>query len=144
MIFEYFIHTINNNNTYTYIVKHNNNNIAVNIDLIQNYPSYVFIDNTYNNSKWHYYVVSSDNKNKGDIEEIDVSLFKRTSYPRNIIYKNTEYIIANQYQYDKYLYFINTKNDNSKLFNFMYNYIIRYYKNEYKTKRIKTYKETIV
>ena len=54
MIFEYFLHTINSNNTYTVIVKHNNTNIAVNIDFIKNYPSYVFIHNTYNNSKCIY------------------------------------------------------------------------------------------
>lgn len=144
MIFEYILHTINNNNTYTYIVTHDNQKLAVEIDFIKNYPNYIFIDNTYNNLKWYYYIVSSNKRNRGDIEVIDISLFKQMSYPRHIIYNIDEYIIARQYQYDKYLYLKNIKNDNGKLFEFIYNYLIRYYKNEYKKKHIKNYKETIV
>ena len=144
MIFEYILHTINNNNTYTYIVKHNNKKLTINIDFVNNYPNYIFIDNTFNNLKWYYYLISSDKKNRGDIEEIDISLFKHMSYPRNIIYNNNEYIIARQYQYDKYLYLMNIKNDNSKLFEFIYKYLILYYKNEHKKKHTKIYKETIV
>lgn len=142
MIFEYFIHSINNS-SYTYIIKHRNNTIVLDIDMITKFPDYIFIDNSYNNLKWQYSLVCSETKNRGDIEEIDVSLFKG-SYPRHIVYNRDEYVVARQYQYDKYLYLMNKKNDNRKLFEFIYNYLIQYYKNEHKKKILKIYKETIV
>tara|TARA_B110001450_G_C17642926_1_gene489955 strand:+ start:200 stop:628 length:429 start_codon:yes stop_codon:yes gene_type:complete len=142
MIFEYFIHSINNN-SYIYIIKHHNNTLVLDIDIIKKFPDYIFIDNSYNNLKWQYYVVSSGTKNRGDIEEIDISMFKG-SYPRHIVYNKDEYLVARQYQYDKYLYLINKHNDNRRLFVFIYKYLIIYYKNEHKKKSLKIYKETIV
>ena len=127
MIFTYFMDTI----SFPYImykVLINNDLFNIEIDLIKKYPNYEYI-NKYDKEKYYVLTKSNDNKSaKGDIIKIDVNQF--VNFPKTIIYKKNEYKIATQMDLDKYYYILNIKNDNSKLFRYIYNYLIFYYKND--------------
>ena len=138
MIFGYYLYSINTYNySYKYKVKVDNDIFEYDIDLIKEYPNYNFITDNYANNRWYYYVNKSRNQILGNIEQFDINNYKKYSYPRNIINNKTEYKIAEQYQLDKYYYLINEKNDNSKLYETLYNYLINYYKRKILKKKKK-------
>ena len=125
MFLKYNLYNINGTN-YNYLIYHNDDILDIEIDLTQ-FKNYLFLNNNYSNTLWYYKIVKSKNKLKGDIEQIDISQFKKQSYPKNIIYKNNEYKLAEQWEYDKYCYLLNLNNDNSKLYSIIYQSTINYY-----------------
>lgn len=132
MIFKYFIDTISHP-YYMYKILVNNDLFNVEIDLIEKYPNYKYINHNYNNKEWYYVLTKSNDKQsvKGEVIKLDMTKLNPNFNPKNIIYKKNEYRIANQMDLDKYYYIFNVDNDNSKLFRYIYNYIIFYYKNDY-------------
>ena len=96
----------------------------VNIDLINDYPNYKFIKN----SNYLYYRVTTKNNmglNIGDIQQIP--------HKDKINYK-----LAKQYEYDKYNYLCNRDTCNARLYRYIYNYVINYFKIRYHSnKKIK-------
>ena len=136
MIFTYFMDTISFP-YFMYKVLINNDLFNIEIDLIKKYPNYEYI-NKYDKEK--YFVLTKSNDTiglKGDIIKLDTEKIENQSNIKYIIYKKNEYKLANQMDLDKYYYFLNIKNDNSKLFRYFYNYLIFYYKNELKEKKEK-------
>ena len=145
MIFSYSLYSINTCNfTYKYKVNMENDLFEFNIDLINDFPNYNFLDNSYNSNIWYYSVNENNNEINGIIKAFDINNFKQNSYPRYIISKKIEYKLAKQYQYDKYSYILNKSNDNAKLYKTIYNLLISYYKNKYLTNKKPIIKETIV
>lgn len=150
MIFKYFIDTISHP-YYMYKILVNNDLFNIEIDLIKKYPNYKYINHNYNNKEWYYVLTKSNDKKsvKGEVIKLDMTKLNPNFNPNNIIYKKNEYRIANQMDLDKYYYIFNVDNDNSKLFRYIYNYIIFYYKNDYiiKQKNLKIknrFNETIL
>ena len=126
---------------YNYKVYVNNDVFNLEIDLINKYPNYKYVEHNHNNKYW-YYVLSKSNDDKhfkGEIIKQDMSKLK-VNNPKYILHEGNEYKIAEQMDLDKYYYFMNIENDNSKLFSYIYNYLIFYYKNEYKGKKEKDIK----
>jgi len=120
-----------------YKVLINNDLFNIEIDLIKKYPNYEYI-NKYD--KETYFVLTKSNDTiglKGDIIKLDTEKIENQSNIKYIIYKKNEYKLANQMDLDKYYYFLNIKNDNSKLFIYFYNYLLFYYKNEHNEKKEK-------
>lgn len=145
MIFEYYLSSINTYDySYKYIVLYNNDVFEYDIDLINNFPNYIFVENNYRDTNWYYNVTSSDSKIKGDIDLFDINIYNKNSYPKLIIKHRTEYKIANQVHYDKFNYILNKKNDNSKLYETIYTMLIIHYKQKYIKENIPIIKETIV
>ena len=127
MIFNYFIDTISFP-YYMYKVVMDNDIFHIEIDLIKKYKNYKYI-NKYDKELYYVLTKCNDNKSaKGDIIKIDSKTI--LNFPKTIIYKKNEYKIATQMDLDKYYYILNIKNDNSKLFKYIYNYLIFYYKND--------------
>jgi hypothetical protein len=122
---------------FMYKVLINNDLFNIEIDLIKKYPNYEYI-NKYD--KETYFVLTKSNDTiglKGDIIKLDTEKIENQSNIKYIIYKKNEYKLANQMDLDKYYYFLNIKNDNSKLFRYFYNYLLFYYKNEHNEKKEK-------
>lgn len=154
MIFNYFLHKLNPDNlTYNYLIKIYNETLTFEINL-NNYPNYIFLNNTPKDNNYYKIVNNIKNKNikynLGDIELINVEKYI-TNLNNNIIKNNIHYRKCNQTELDKYFYLNNIKNDNSKLFKYIYYQIILFYKKEYtnilKNENIiknKSYKESIV
>ncbi len=140
MIFNYFLDSISVP-YYNFKVYINDDIFNLEIDLINKYSNYKYIENNHNNKKWYYVLTKSNNKEhfKGEIIKVDISKFKENN-PKYILYNKDEYKLAEQIDLDKYYYFMNIKNDNAKLFSYIYNYLIFYYKNEYKGKKEKDIK----
>lgn len=141
MIFNYKLHTISYP-YYIYKVYLNDSVFTLEIDLIQDYPNYEYVHNHYNNQEWHYVLSKSYDKKsvKGEIIKVDMTTLKKNSNPRFIIKDRNEYKIATQMDVDKYYYIFNIKNDNLKLFKYIYNYLLFYYENKYKEKQEKDIK----
>ena len=111
------------------------------IDLINKYPNYEYINHNYNNQYWYYVLTKNNDKEhfKGEIIKQDMKKLN-VNNPKYILNNKNEYKIATQMDLDKYYYFMNIENDNSKLFSYIYNYLIFYYKNEYKKNQPKDIK----
>ena len=111
------------------------------IDLINKYPNYEYINHNYNNQYWYYVLTKNNDKEhfKGEIIKQDMKKLN-VNNPKYILHNKNEYKIATQMDLDKYYYFMNIENDNSKLFRYIYNYLIFYYKNEYKKNQPKDIK----
>ena len=145
MIFKYYLYTINPYDySYRFAVYHDNHYFEYDIDLIKDFPDYIFIDNRYTDTSWYYYIVKSNTKIRGDIDQFDISIFNRNSYPTYVIKNRSEYKIANQYEVDKYYYLLNKKNDNGKLYKKIYTFLINYYKQKHLTENTPIIKESIV
>lgn len=137
MIFNYDLHKLNfDDSTFTYIVKIYKNELYFKINLL-NFPKYIFIHNQYKEPNRYYKVIKlyncNNNKNiLGDIKKINIEKYiKNRSNTKEIIFDKCLYKICHQTDFDKYYYLNNIKNDNSKLFETIYKYIINYYKNLY-------------
>ena len=141
----------------TYIVNEIHYHMFTEVDLVNDYKNYEFI--TENNEQSYIYLVSVNplnkhnhkNKNKhthknnkcvrGDIIKYDRSEIKTTNFSYYhkdaVLYKK-----ATQTDFDKYNYCLNKTNDNSKMFNYINNFILEANKKEY-IKNIQTKKEKI-
>ena len=145
MIFEYYLYYINTYDySYKFIVNSGKDRFEYDIDLINNFPNYVFVENNYFNTRWYYSVTKSKTKIIGNIKKFNIGLYKHNSYPTYLIKNKTEYKIAKQHQIDKYSYVLNKKNDNGKLYKTIYNLLINHYKNKYIKENTPIIKETIV
>lgn len=147
MIINYLLHKINqNDNSYSYRVKIDEEILLVDVNL-NNYPKYIFIDNSFNDYNFYYKIVKfykkNINKNLGDIKLIDISKYIiNRSGTKEIIFENCLYKKCNQTDIDKYYYLNNIKNDNSKLFEYIYKNVIKFYKIK-KEKEIELNKKNI-
>lgn len=151
MIFTYYLHKFNPVDlNYIYLVKVNNDILEIDINL-HNYSNYIFIKNENTVYEKYYKAIKiykySKNFNKysnlGDIKKINVTDYiKNRCNTKKIINSGILYTPCNQTEFDKYYYLNNIKNDNSRLFNYIYKKIISFYKDEY-IKRVKTIKKNI-
>ena len=153
MIFDYYLYKLNDDNfTYTYLVKIDNDIMELDIDLSK-FTNYIFIQN-YQKTNERYYKIHKfynfnykknlkNNKildkkiylNLGDVRKLNIEKYiKNRSNTKQIVYDGVLYKICNQIDLDKYYYLNNIKNDNSKLFKYIYDQIILFYKNQYKKK----------
>ena len=140
----YIIGQILQNNNYCLEI--NNGELYTEIDFVNAYSGYRFINSK--GDKVFFVAVGKINSTarnagviKGDIIEYDLCDIKT----RNIKYVNVNNILykkATQYEYDRYEYLIGNKNDNAKLYKFIYDLIIRYNKEEYIKSLNKKIKET--
>ena len=100
------------------------------VDLANDYKNYIYVDNI--KDEPYFVVVGTLNKNikavKGDI--IKYSIKKKSN--KLLIQKNgIVYRKATQTEFDKYNYCLNSKNDNSKMFEYVYNLILQENKKDY-------------
>ena len=111
-------------------------NLEIDIDFINDYKKYLFIDKS--NNKY----LTAKNKNPlsnnniiiGDIIIGDIISIenKNTAFLENNYYiKNRiEYKKSSQYEYDKYQFCIGETNSNAKLYKYIYEYMIELFKND--------------
>ena len=125
MIFSYELNRFEEDG-YIYIVKHEKNLFEFKVDINENFTNYIFINNWFDDINYFinkYY----------EIKKLPYSYSK-------IIHNRKEYTKSKQYQYDKYFYLLNIKNDNHKLYKNLYDQLIDYYLSE--NKKNKTIKIT--
>lgn len=141
MIFKYYLDRISVP-YYIFKVYINDDVFELEIDLIHKYPKYTYVHNKYNSQFWYYTLIKSNNdlNIEGEVIRIDMTKYREGSYPKFIIHNKNEYRIAEQMDLDKFHYIFNHDNDNKKLFQYIYNYLIFYYKNQYKQKEHKIHK----
>ena len=115
------------------------------IDLINDYPKYKFISNDKHYEFYSLVMKYKHNPNTSLLNIGDVRKIKKEqnykSYKELTIY-DSNFRKSFQYEYDKYCYLTNRNTCNKNLYEFIYNYIINYFKSN--NKNISKIRETIV
>lgn len=139
MIFNYKLYKFNYPFlNYKYIIQIYNDILELDIDL-KKYPNYIFLKNQDLTNKYYYKVIkilnekkNINNKTIGDILLIDIKDYITNKQMSTYVIKDGLYFKkCTQTEFDKYFYILNIKNDNSKLFNHIYKYIILFYKEKF-------------
>ena len=114
-------------------------NLEIDVDFINKYKNYVFIDkvnNPYLTAINKNLTESNKNIIKGDIISIkSKNIINKTNnhykYLDKYIKDNVEYKSSSQYEYDKYHFCIGNTNSNAELYKYIYEYMIELFKNDY-------------
>ena len=106
--------------------------------MVRDYPNYKTIENNIYHNTLYFTVINDYNltnkKKKGDIKEIQYKDIRHfNSKPTIVHFENVTCILSTQTEYDKYLYKIDKKNDNARLYKYIYDVIKEDF--EYKQKK---------
>jgi hypothetical protein len=119
-------------------------------DLIKLYPDYRFIQNLNMIDKNHlYYTAVSKYRNTEKNRMINIGDVKKIKKTQSINFNIKEicvydilFRLSTQFEYDRYQFILNRNNCNSKLYSFIYNNTLHFFKEKYTSKQ--KIRETIV
>ena len=130
-----------------YCVHINNGERYIEVDFVNNYPGYRFVDHKSSN-EWYFVAVRKINCTpgnamvvKGDIIKYNMDNIK-TRNVRHIRKNNVLYRKATQSEYDRYEYLVGKKNGNAMLYSYVYDVVVEDNKNRYYEELDRKIKET--
>ena len=125
-----------------------NYKINYEVDLVNKFSNYKFVNNNYHQTQWYFTMKKKDKiteKNKkfikGDIIIYDIEKLNKRNL-KSIYLDSMEFKSSKQSEYDKYLYCLDKKCDNAKLYQFIYKKIIEENKKEFIEENKPKLKET--